>query len=47
MKATDARIIDALKQAGYKIFSIQPTIPGTDDVDIISVATAKRGLYFN
>src|SRR4051794_16664096 len=42
-ESTDARITEALKQAGYEIFSIQEIMPGTDDLDIISVATANKG----
>ncbi len=42
-ESTDARIIDALKHAGYEIFSIQQTMPGTNDLDIIAVAIAKGG----
>jgi len=32
-ESTDAIITEALRKAGYKIFSIQ-MLPGTDDVDI-------------
>jgi len=42
-ESTDARITEALKKAGYEIFSIQQIMPGTDDINIITVATAKRG----
>jgi len=42
-ESTDARITDALKQAGYEIFSIQQTMPGTKDFDIIATAATKNG----
>ena len=42
-ESTDARITEAPKKAGYEIFSIQQIMPGTDDINIITVATAKRG----
>ena len=34
-QSTDARILEALKDAGYEIFSIQQTMPGTDDLEPI------------
>lgn len=42
-ESTDARIIRALQQAGYKVFSIQQSMPGTDDLYIIAVAVDKSG----
>lgn len=44
-ESTDARIVEALKEAGYEIFSIQQTMPGTDDldIDIIALAATKSG----
>lgn len=41
-ESTDARIAEALTEAGYKIFSIQEIMPGTDDIDIIRLAADKR-----
>ncbi len=41
-ESTDARITEALIEAGYKIFSIQEMIPGTDDLDIIQLAADKE-----
>ena len=41
-ESTDARITEALTEAGYKIFSIQEIMPGTDDIDIIRLAADKR-----
>ena len=43
-ESTDARISKALTGAGYKIFSIQEMMPGTDDIDIIQLAMDK-GAY--
>lgn len=41
-ESTDARITEALKEAGYKIFSIQEMMHGTDDIDIIQLAAEKE-----
>lgn len=41
-ESTDARITQALKDAGYKIFSIQEMLPGMDDIDIIKLAAGKN-----
>ena len=43
-ESTDARITEALRDAGFKIFSIQEMMPGTDDTDIIELA-AKEDAY--
>lgn len=43
-ESTDARIIKALTEAGYIIFSIQEMLPGIDDVDIIKLAV-DRGAF--
>ena len=42
-ESTDGRITEALTEAGYKIFSIQGMMPGTDDIDIIQLAVDKGG----
>ena len=42
-ESTDARIVEALKEAGYEIFSIQQTMAGTDDLAIIATAASKSG----
>lgn len=42
-ESTDARIVEALKEAGYDIFSIQQIMPGTADLDIIAMAATKSG----
>ena len=41
-ESTDARITEALMEAGYKIYSIQEMMPGTDDIDIIQLAADKQ-----
>ena len=43
-ESTDARITEALRDAGFKIFSIKEMMPGTDDTDIIELA-AKEDAY--
>lgn len=42
-ESTDGIIVEALKEAGYDIFSIQQTMPGTDDLNIIAMAAIKSG----
>ena len=46
-ESTDARITEALSEAGYKIFSIQELMPGTDDIDIIQLAMEKGTYILN
>lgn len=43
-ESTDARIAEALQNAGYKTISIQQIMPGTDDIDIIQTAVVE-GAY--
>ena len=43
-ESTDARIAKALQQDGFKTISIQETMPGTDDIDIIQMAV-DEGAY--
>lgn len=43
-ESTDARITEALQDAGFKTISIQQIMPGTDDIDIIQMAVAQ-GAY--
>ncbi len=43
-ESTDARIAEALQNAGFKTISIQQIMPGTDDIDIIQIAVAQ-GAY--
>lgn len=43
-ESTDARLTEALRQAGYKIFSIQEMMSGADDIDIVQLA-AEKGAY--
>jgi predicted nuclease of predicted toxin-antitoxin system len=40
-ESTDARLTQALKETGYKTFSIQEMMPGIDDIDIIQLASEK------
>ena len=42
-ESTDARITEALKGAGYEIFSIQEMMSGVEDIDVIHFATEKGG----
>ena|SRR5665213_2191515 len=43
-ECTDARITEALIEAGCKIFSIQEMMSGAPDIDIIQLA-AEKGAY--
>ena len=40
-ESTDARITDALVNAGYEIFSIQQTMQGINDIDVIKISIEK------
>ncbi len=42
-ESTDARITEAWRKEGYEIFSIQETMPGIDDIDIIELAVKSEG----
>lgn len=42
-ESTDARIIDALRNEGFEIFSVQQNMPGTEDLSIIAMAAIKGG----
>lgn len=41
-ESTDARITEALRKEEFEIFSIQETMPGMDDIDIIDLAVKDR-----
>ena len=43
-ESIDARISEALRSAGFNLFSIQEMMPGTDDLEIIQLA-AEKGAY--
>lgn len=42
-ESTDARITEALVNAGYNVFSIQQIMPGIDDIAIIEISVEKEG----
>jgi predicted nuclease of predicted toxin-antitoxin system len=42
-ESTDARITEALVDAGYEIFSVQQVMHGIDDSEIIKISIEKEG----